>query len=795
MRWLVLCALLGFNGFANAQNLDSLKNLLSQKSLPDSSRSLLLSDLSYELRRSNPDSSLLLANQSLELSEKIRYEKGRGRALRMIGIYRFLRSDNKGALPYYKQALEIGLKVNDQKSVANCYNNIGTIYHSQNDYKEAVTYFTKAMIIRKQISDYRGIAQAFSNLGSVNLDQSRYDSASRSFEKALRYYEKINDKEGIASSYRSIGSVYRMRGNSSEALKYFLISLDKRKNTLSDKPGLAFLYNDLGNIYKERGDFENALRYFFDALRIQEEVGSLQGIAASQNNIGNIYLDQGDFEKALEYFESSLKIKKEIGNQMGIAHSYNEIGAVYLGMNQLSKAADNMNLALAIQEKINDRYGIASTCARLADISLVTRDYKKAFALLERGLKIAEDIKSDIQISGIHSRFAKYYNAINQPAKAYSYSQSAFELASKMDNIELMRNAVEQKAMAAEQLGKYKEALENHKLFVKYNDSIQDLNSLKKSLSMEFLFKDEKAKIEANNKELALRADTEKQKRISYTLIGVVSAMAIIALLAFRSYYLKRNANRILTRQKAEVETAHAELAKSDSIKNRLLSIISHDVRGPLNSLKGTLYLFNNNALSQTELKNVTQQLGDQVSQLSNFLENLLRWTRGQMSDIKPSPKNIDVTELVNETITLLSFQAQSKNIEVRTSVPDGTFIFADEEMMKTVLRNLTENAIKFCKVGDRLTIRAWMNDSIVSIAVEDTGQGISADQISKLFETNHLSTKGTQDELGTGLGLALCKEFVEKNHGHISVESVPGKGSVFQFSVPKGVGFQAQSA
>jgi two-component system, sensor histidine kinase and response regulator len=138
-------------------------------------------------------------------------------------------------------------------------------------------------------------------------------------------------------------------------------------------------------------------------------------------------------------------------------------------------------------------------------------------------------------------------------------------------------------------------------------------------------------------------------------------------------------------------------------------------------------------------------------------------------------------------------FNAQTKNITIETEIASGLMIYADEEMIKLVLRNLVANAIKFCRKNDSINIRASVENSMAKMEVKDTGMGIAEKDLPRLFGMMHLSTKGTRDEIGTGLGLALCKEFVEKNGGRISVKSQLGKGSVFEFTVPLSLPKQVQ--
>lgn len=226
------------------------------------------------------------------------------------------------------------------------------------------------------------------------------------------------------------------------------------------------------------------------------------------------------------------------------------------------------------------------------------------------------------------------------------------------------------------------------------------------------------------------------------------------------------------------------DLTRRLALKDKIISIISHDVRSPLDSLKSLLELLSAGKVSQHEFHEITSHLNQQVGQLAHFMEDLLKWIRNLTTDVKPHFEQIFIHRLVREIVGLFALQAQRKQVDLQSQISSSTIVYADKEMVKLVLRNLINNAIKFCKPGDRILVNATEYLGEVRISVEDTGQGIARESISKLFEVSHLSTAGTKSETGTGLGLNLCKEFVEKMGGKISVTSREGHGSKFEFTI-----------
>lgn len=284
--------------------------------------------------------------------------------------------------------------------------------------------------------------------------------------------------------------------------------------------------------------------------------------------------------------------------------------------------------------------------------------------------------------------------------------------------------------------------------------------------------------------EIKQRAHFYKSKWF-YGLIGLL-------LLAFGvfAYSLKiRNfqiMNKELAKQVAErtkdLKTQKEELQKINSSKDKLLSIISHDLKGPLNSIKQMLNLLSSGNLTAEELKyligNITQDVGVSV----NLLDNLLNWARSQMQGIKVAKVEINIFEIVEENFQLFNYNLNKKKIQHQNKVPTQAIIIADYDMIKLVIRNLIANAIKFTPEEGRITVGCTQNAQQTQICVSDTGIGISKENQENLFKVKETFTKIDESkEVGTGLGLILSKEFIEKNGGEITVESEKGKGSTFR--------------
>ncbi len=250
-------------------------------------------------------------------------------------------------------------------------------------------------------------------------------------------------------------------------------------------------------------------------------------------------------------------------------------------------------------------------------------------------------------------------------------------------------------------------------------------------------------------------------------------------------------ASELLARVKTHLQLKYAQenLREANATKDRFFSIIAHDLKGPFNSLLGYTDVLMNywDSYPDEKRKEFVKTIHQQSDRLFRMLENLLEWSRMQLGKIKRRPVMINLSQLGNSELMFLKPQAEKKKITLKTDIPEDAQAFGDGNMLSTVIRNLLSNAIKFTHPEGEIRISARPEGDLMQISVSDNGVGIAEDNIAKLFRIDkHFSTYGTNKEAGTGLGLILCKDFVEKNGGRLWVESELGQGSHFKLTIPR---------
>lgn len=247
-----------------------------------------------------------------------------------------------------------------------------------------------------------------------------------------------------------------------------------------------------------------------------------------------------------------------------------------------------------------------------------------------------------------------------------------------------------------------------------------------------------------------------------------------------------------ILRQKEEIAANGAllqqqtdELTQINAFKNRLFSIIAHDLKSPVYALRNLFRNMQQYDLPAEEIKAMVPEVVNELTYTTSLMENLLHWARSQMQADSVKPQMIDVPGLLTEVVRLLRLQAEAKHINV-TYEEDPTLVaFADRDMVNLILRNLLSNAIKYTPENGCIQVGARRTDGGVAIFVKDNGTGIPQEALQKIQQSNFYTTKGTAGEAGTGLGLMLCKEFVIRNGGNLLIDSLPGKGSTFTFTLP----------
>jgi signal transduction histidine kinase len=346
--------------------------------------------------------------------------------------------------------------------------------------------------------------------------------------------------------------------------------------------------------------------------------------------------------------------------------------------------------------------------------------------------------------------------------------------------------------------GKTGQSPEASKYFDKYVPLSIEINEANKTELSRLLVK--YYKNQADAKTIVLQQEAELSKLFAersrfesrqYQLFSIFAAiLTVIGVIGFiRKLKSARKLEKMVNERTRELRESEEKLREATASKEKLFSIIAHDLKSPFSSLIGFSDLLTNeyDTFSESDRKQFINYIRNSAEDIFALLENLLAWTSSSTEQIQFNPQPVDLYQIAEQAVFLLKKNATIKNITIQNQILNNTFVFADENMLRTVVRNLLSNAIKFTGSGGIILLKTSREKGFIEFSVSDTGVGISPENLEKLFTLNsEVNQKGTANEHGTGLGLLICKEFLLKNNSDLLVESKLGIGSKFSFKLPK---------
>lgn len=609
---------------------------------------------------------------------------------------------------------------------------------------------------------------------------------------------KLNFKKGEGRANRVIGIYYWSKGDLSKAMRHFERALELAEKS-RDQKGIASCLLNIGVVHRNKGNVRLAADYYFRSLKIREAIHDKQGIATTTNNLGLIYFTQQMYDKALESFDYSIRVTQEIHDKPGIARAYLNRGKVLQMLSQHQNALDSYSESLKLAREVGDQRSMCLALENIANIYVLFKQYDKALAMLNEALTTALALNSKDRIADVKEEFAIYYNAIGDAQKAYQFATEGALLAKEVGVLEIWKDALEQKYLAEKKLGRYKEALDDHLLFIKLRDSIRNDEISKTTLSKEYDFKSEKLRSEQEKKELEHLASQERQKRITNTFAGISITLVLISLLIFISNRKINNkkrelqsARQLIEQQNAEItkrnETLEAEVGKRThelSEYNKQLEqfafMSAHNLRGPVARILG---LGNLLAISPEKEEEEKKMIVDKIVSTTYELDEVVRDINvilQAQKDLTSVIVSIDIPEEFKKIKDILYREIQEIKPSIVEDFSKVSSVNSVRTYFQSIFLNLLSNAVKYRDPNRNLEIKISTDviQGYVVVSCSDNGLGIDlsrlADKLFTLYSRFHFHVNGK------GIGLYLVKSHLNSMGGKIEVESKVGVGSTFR--------------
>ena len=703
-------------------------------------------------------------NELQQTEQRVQKIQGKEKVDALITLCKsYFPIDIAKAMNFAREALEYAKKIQDDKSACTALQLQGLIYHETNQFREEINCYKTAIDFANRIKNPDLQANLHISCGVIYLTIKDYNNALNYFNNAINIINSSENKSGLSSVLVNIGLTYYKMSRYEDAIKYFFQAYNLKENS-NDKAALANILLNVGNIYYDLKFYDKAFENNNKALEIAKKANLKTLEAMSYNNLGNCYQEIGNYKLALNYHQKALKIRLQnmdfqVENSKGIASTYNNIGNTFDALGNYNTAGEYYQKALQVYKSIEDVSGIVTSYTNLGTNAIKIGLTEKAKDYLDEAKVIIETNQLVELKPLLYYSYAIFYSNTGNHVKSDEYYRAFIRIKDSLNNEENKRNIAD--------------------LQVKYDTEKQQREN--DVLRMENESKQQKI---------------NQQRALAIFLVIILVLILGLSLIIYQFYINKKKSSKMLEEKNILLEEANHRLSISEenlkhinATKDKFFSIIAHDLRNPFASLILSVDLLKKyyDRIDKENMDKIVNTISMTVSQSNELLTNLLEWARAQTDSLKYEPQILNLLPIILDVMPIIKGSAFPKNIKVDTNIDSSLTVFADLNMLNTILRNLISNAIKFTPRDGSVIIQAEVANDKVKISVKDNGVGIDKEDLQKLFRIEaEFKTKGTDNESGTGLGLILCKEFIEKHNGKIWAESEFGKGSTFSFTLPK---------
>lgn len=576
--------------------------------------------------------------------------------------------------------------------------------------------------LSKKLNYGEGFYKTMNMRGIVEYSNQDSEKAMAYFLQCKKIIEKYKLPKKLYQNWlNNVGVIYDQMGDRENATKYALLLINfQEKNKLN--PLKSNPYNQLGKNLKFYKKYDEALTYFNRALAIETQLKSFTGMAICENNIGNLYDDLKKTNEAKNHYEKGLKYAEEANYKLLETDLLTNLGRLYKKEKNYDKAEKYLKKSEAYNRELESSRGLKSACSALGDLYIVQKKYDLAEKYYQEALVLSKDIEDQEYLYVANGNLAELYEAKNDYKKAYQYMAAANIAKDSISKNEIAQNT-------EDLLRKYEAGKKEQQIAIK--------------------------NIQINN--------ANKQKW--YLIAGLLLLAVIGSLLFYQSRNRKKNNEKLLL--------LNTELDEANKAKTRFFSILNHDLRGPVSNLIFFLQLQKESPemLDAESTKRMQDKTMAGAENLLNSMEDILQWSKSQMENFKPQPKKILVSALFED---IQNHFSSEETIKIAFENPENIQLNTDENYLKTIIRNLTGNAIKALNGVDNPTInwKAWAENKQTYLSITDNGSGARQEQFKALYDDKEVAG------IKSGLGLHLIRDLAKAINCRIKVKTQIDSGT-----------------
>lgn len=551
-------------------------------------------------------------------------------------------------------------------------------------------------------------------------------------------------------------------------------------------------------IYQQYGYHKKALSLYYKSREISIRNNDTLNTARANQQIGFAFSENHNQGEAEKLYKQAMDAYILLDRKEDIINMQNAIGVIALTSSNMEEAHRYFSAAEKGSASINYAYGIKKTAYNMGLLLVRNGRLNEARSHFEHALELNSGGRTDYYgMSQNKNKLSMVARMLGRNAEAEQLALSAFNDAQTISAMRLMTDAVESLLAVYEKEDRPDKVIRWQKILIQEQNKIFEKE---REYAIEFL---DLLKARQEEQALAEAKTLEAQQRARYSGIIALIVSIALAVLSGLAYLLAKNyqkvksysknlgeKNALIGKQIGELKALNeaimhqnSRLEESNLMKNKLLSIISHDLRTPLVNTKGMLEFINEGLIDPEEREQVFRDLENQYVTVITLLDNLLFWIKGQMESDDFQVASIEIRHLIEQVIREQEVSLKNKGVIAVNEVAPGLTVDGHLEMLKVVFRNLLSNAIKFTDSG---SIRFYSSvGEGVSVHVKDAGVGMSAEVLQKVRNRAYFTTPGTKKEAGSGFGLMICKDIISKHDGDLLIDSEPGAGSVFSVKLP----------
>jgi len=695
---------------------------------------------------------------------------------------------------YVNRSIALATRLNLKKFVAEAYYRRGVFYHGTTNYEKAEENYLKSIPIYHALNDLDWVAGIYLNLGALYISIPDYAKGLEANQKAILAFQKNGNEIDLASCYANISSIYKDLNQQNNALFYLKKALKIFEKEGENTRGVAVVANSIGSAYftasndellkmdiKPNERYNIALGYFNRGLKIGIVLDDTGVQASSNTGLGEVYAAMGEQQLALKAYQTAVDKNANEDSKDEYAFSLLALAKFYIQDKEYLKSTTILLEALKIGQENGLLDVQKNAYENLSSVEERKGNFNQSLAYYKKHIEFKEQIFNQEKEKEITRKQLQIHFAVKE--KDYQLKQQVTD-GELQHQVLLAKQQQQQLTLRQQALDlSDKEKRLQRLTFLKRQADLENQKHFQQEMRASEQLKSKLDK-EIKDKEINYQ---KSELRVNKNITLFLSVLAIIlfgsALTVFYAQRKTAKLNVIISDQKVELE-------KLGKVKDRIFSVVGHDMRTPVNSLISFIQLLEDGNIAPQKLNRYAGQLKNTLTYTSSMMENLLNWASSQMQGFKAIIEPFNIGVCVQEVIASFVDIADKKGIQINNHIESGQFCFADVNMTALVLRNLISNSVKFTPKGGNIDVSMKENDGQLCIAIADNGIGLSQQQIDSFnyagFDEHTKTTLGTNKEKGTGIGLMLCRTFTKLMKGSLQVQSKKNVGTTFTLILPK---------